>query len=406
MRTMHRLKKALPWFLLFVLISTYVPVINPSDAAAVMQRGEDDAWIHKEGTPLKAGLRLAVALGEQTAYTQFAGSGRVGEDEHFHISRVWIVNRSDSYLAREWGRAIQKQLMQDASLWEVAYFPASDLPLKVRRPPHVYITYAIEDFHENHGPIWHRWGATVQVQMARSPFGPTPGGLGTEADPVRRLQLRYEVTQFGWTTRAVRFDRGIAQWLQHLKPLQWIQLWRGREPQGHELPLDWAGPPPEPPTDWVWLNELQPTRIASQAPAPNLEQHAWVAASPPGPDPLQTLRTAIEAAGFETSTAASNEVLTGVRGTTRITLHHPDPDEPTEVAIQAMRWPTAQELAEWTASHATDTASRDFVLQALLRQPDRVRREVRAALAQRADAASLAELIQALDRSAPAPAAD
>ena len=395
--------KALPWFLLLVLITTYLPLYNPADAAAVMQRGPAGEWVRKESTPLKLGWHLGGAIAYSEGSNAFLPQYPDAQTDPIHISRIWIINRSTGHLAHEFGRMLQESLLHDEHLFEVAYFPASDLPLEIRRPPHVFITYKIDDSYESHGPIWHRWGMDLEIQMGRAPFGVTPGRMGSQPDPARIETYHHDSTSVGWITRAVRFDRGIRRTLDRLNAYETIQKWRGPDATLEEPPLEWAGPTPQAPSNWAWLNALDPQRIVSQAPPPLLQQHAWIIPTPEVKRPLEVLAATLEGEGFQTFARWDDQIRFAEKPGTRITLQHPNPNDTSEIAIQAVIWPSAQELAQWVQRKAEDPMQHGAIVQTLDQQPQSVLDALMAELQGSDMSPSVESLLNRWEASLPTP---
>ena len=333
------------------LLVTYLPLHNPHDAAAVIQRGTDGKWVRQENNPFELGLALA-----SHQHTIESNSTRryPSEDSSLssgiHISRIWIINRSTGHLSVRFGRALQERLLSDSHLDEVAYFPSTDLPLTVQRPPHLFITYAFSRPEEIHLPGYLSLDTTLEVQIASSPTAHRNPDL-PHSLPVAML-ARFPITQTskGLISRSWRHKNAIAALVQSLDPLETLAQWR--DPELPDTPLAWAGTSPPEPVDLPWPEQAQPELLVARAPAPLMREHTWAVPPTPGQaNPIRQMNDLLAAQGWNanpwengTGGLASSTLQKGNRW---IFLHEGFQTKPGEWFLRHREDPTQEELSAW-----------------------------------------------------------
>jgi len=356
---MHFLRsKPILWALVTGLLCAliYAPIENTSDAAAVMQRGDSGEWIREESTAFRFGFSFSKGTATKRKRSSHSVLSTRKPVLPIPIQRIWIVNRSTGPFAREVGRTIQERLLADPLLDEVAYFPASDLPLRVNRPPHLYLSYRAEVASNQHWPWLHAWTGSVQWNLGTVPMAHGNCPFPEEASP--QYSGRFEFTEKNWgvVTYGKRYEGGIASLHSSLAIEEQIELWRGPAalPQ---VPLAWAQPSPPPPTDLASIGLLPENLTVAVAPAPLQRHFTWVTPiTDDSPRPVLEAVKQLEADGWTFSYGfpkddVSRHTNRGRKGERRIHLHNPIESRTTspsrEWVAHLVEVPTAEELLAW-----------------------------------------------------------
>ncbi|MEZ5975589.1 MAG: hypothetical protein R3F17_11310 [Planctomycetota bacterium] len=329
---------------------TWIPAYNWDDAAAVMQRGEDGEWVRQESTPLHLGVNWNLTQVQET-------SGASAEPNPYkgsrHISRIWIQDLSEGFASNLFGRTLQERWMQDPKLDEVAYFPAKDRPLLIRRPPHLFAAYELEVLRDVHLPFYQDVELRLQITVSASPLArPIQSDLATRPGPIFRGSQTYRYRGFNLVSRALRFDRAMETLVP--KVLDGVRLdeWRGPE-ELPDTPLEWAGEIPEVPAELALLQGLGMQPMVQQAPAGLLEEFGWTLER--GKDPRATLRSLqqqLEANNWtfessETTEAGEWNWLDARRGNLVLSVGIPGESEPIQLFAHALRLPDPETQAAW-----------------------------------------------------------
>ncbi|HPF15648.1 MAG TPA: hypothetical protein PLJ12_15395, partial [Planctomycetota bacterium] len=347
---------------------------------------------------LSIGFRALTMTREHFGQTRHSTASPSNPALPMHISRIWIVNQSQGYFARELGRTIQESLLADPLLDEVAYFPASDLPLKIRRPPHLFLTYRVQDIQEHHWPGWFDFEVAVEFHLGTSPLAMPPGEEAERPSNVLAATVTYGERGLGLVTEAARYRHSLKVVVPKLDLEAVLRAWRGPEPGLADTPLAWAGAIPEVPTDLAWLKDLGAKLVVAQAPPPLLEELDWSLPGS-GPQVLQVMGTRLATEGW-TTRAVKGQQTDGWQGllahkglrTLRAYSLNGDQPEAGPFALQQIVHPTAERLAAWCEQHADNAGSLAPLQHLLAAQPESLKRE----LADYVDAQSFGALRPAL----------
>ena len=274
---------------------TWAPLHSLDDEARVIDRTGVGDWTWKGKSRFGLGLSAARTTGTTNSSST---SYRPAPAGPFACERVWILARSEGRLTQSVGLALQESLLADDRLTELAYFPLSDQPLAIERPPDLYVTIEVRDRLEVQAPFYHRLKFDLRWCIGRRPFH---NGLGSarsdDRSPHATGQVERSETSWGLVSAAARYHEAVAAVLDAIELEGQIADWRKELGTMASVPLEHAGEKSEP-ADLPFLSESGLSGLYSATPFLTHGEHAWSLDCEDPAVRLTTLREGLEQGGW------------------------------------------------------------------------------------------------------------
>jgi hypothetical protein len=242
---MTRKRIALTVFAVLLLL-TYIPVGDYDDQAIVVTRDADGEWQYEGDDAFNLSLQLSKAT---TSTRQSTGTTSYQRSGAWRCERIWILNTSSSAITRAVGVAMQRDLLKQSTLNEVAYFGHDELPLKVRRPPDLYILLRLDEASSFVLPGFARFGADLNIVASRRPDLATSSLDDSEVPISIQASIECSSEAFGILTSGARdtvLAGAIVETIALGARLTWADEALPRQPSPD---LDWIADAAVPPTD-------------------------------------------------------------------------------------------------------------------------------------------------------------
>lgn len=306
-----RVRKWIVVLLALALLLPCVPLHSFDDEARVIDRVEpDDDWTFKGTQPWAIGIRAsrsAMRCLSENELTTFPGRALACE-------RIWILNRSTGRASRDLGLALQSSLLDMPGLTEAAYFPLSDQPLAIERPPDLFVTIEVEGTEDLWLPFYSTFSARVHITASRVGFI-DPGSMFSLQTFAYKADLIHR--EVGLTAISRRYEslvKGIVEDLALREQIEEVQNSAGRIPSPPLSVIPRAGTSLESPP----LDLARESLLYSQAGLGVVDQSCWSIETRDRESARAELDRLAEAAEASGWTLSREEWVHGVTAT------HPD----------------------------------------------------------------------------------